>query len=762
MAEHLTLEWSAIDLAHNHKMKNHTMVGGSVMRQSNISLSHLPERPEIDLSFTNISYSVICKNETKRILRKLNGEFKHGTLNAIMGASGAGKSSLMNILVGTTRSGVSGDICINGMKRDSSFHKKCAYIPQIDYHLPYLTVEESVYIATQLKIDVKYNRRKEIVSEVLSALSLSQHARTRCHSLSGGQLKRLSMALELVNNPSLMFFDEPTSGLDSVSSYQCINLLKMLAGGGRTIVCTIHQPSARLFEVFDTLYFLSEGSCLYNGRIESLVPYLAILDLQCPPYHNPSDYITEIASLQYGTESRQRLLTAVQNGKCRQFHNRFCQLKHSNSLPIPPTSYSSSNSISSQSQQQQQQQQQEENEQENEEINELQQQQQQQQENELQQIEEQEQEQQQQEQQQQEQQQEEQQENELQRIKQEQQQENEEEKKREEEKLFGNLKELTTEIIVDDHNSFNNNNDDDNHDHTMGSEKKYKCLIMKSGQFATSATWQFVVIFHRSIRGILRNSSICKLQLLCHVLIGLLIGLLYLSIGNKATHVFNNTSCIFFSLLFCMFAGMMPTLMTFPSEVRVFLRETMNSWYSLRSYFFARTFADLPLQVLLPIVYMSTVYWMTDQPNDFTRFVMILTLAVLTSLIAQAFGVFLSIVTEPGVAVFAGPVSTIPILLFSGYFLPFKSMPIWLSWLSYFSYIRFAFEGSLIAIYGYGRVRLGCEGYCPFENAERILEMFEVNNVDYWRHFIILCSFYVGARMSVYFALRWKCGRMDS
>ncbi|XP_012227947.1 ATP-binding cassette sub-family G member 1-like isoform X1 [Linepithema humile] len=270
------------------------------------------------LFFENISYSVrrgILTKEKKKLLSELNGDFRPGELTAIMGLSGAGKSTLMNILAGFTTISITGKIKVNERERNmSEFRKLSAYIMQDDNLQPFLTVQEAMYVAADLKLKLNHCQKVQRINEILTVMNLNISRSTRTNELSGGERKRLAVALELINNPPVIFLDEPTSGLDSVSSKQCIALLKQLAQEGRTVICTIHQPSATLLNMIDHLYVIADGNCVYTGSTQNLVPYLNNLGLNCPMHYNPIDFLMEICNGDYGSHISQ-LVESIENGK---------------------------------------------------------------------------------------------------------------------------------------------------------------------------------------------------------------------------------------------------------------------------------------------------------------------------------------------------------------------------------------------------------------------------------------------------------------
>lgn len=283
-----------------------------------------PKLKRLNIEFEDIKYVVrtgFFKRENKTIIKGLTGKFLSGELSAIVGPSGAGKSSLLNILSGYELIGASGNVLVNGTKRDVDiFRTNLSFIKQDTDLQPFLTVSEAMHFSANLKVGNSLSRseKKQRVQDILQSVGIYKIRKNTTGKLSGGEKKRLAIALELVNNPPVLILDEPTTGLDSSIANQCISLLKKLANDGRTIVCTIHQPSGLATEMFDALYAIADGKCIYSGGTRNLVPFLAQLDLKCPEIYNPVDYLMEIATDDYG-EQNHRLTEKINNGKNRDY-----------------------------------------------------------------------------------------------------------------------------------------------------------------------------------------------------------------------------------------------------------------------------------------------------------------------------------------------------------------------------------------------------------------------------------------------------------
>ncbi|XP_046660495.1 ATP-binding cassette subfamily G member 4 [Homalodisca vitripennis] len=278
----------------------------------------------MDVEFRNLTFKVDRgivpffgnRDGGRKILKSVSGRFKAGELSAILGPSGAGKSSLLNAISGLRSKGVTGELLVNGLpKEESKFRKMSCYITQEDLLQPMLTLNELMMFAADLKLSSSTRKEKKlVVGDIQATLGLSECKYVRTENLSGGQKKRLCIALELINNPSILFLDEPTSGLDNVTTSHTLRLLRTLAHQGRTIVCTIHQPSASLFQLFDHVYVLAAGLCVYQGPTRELVPFLSAAGLRCPTYYNPADFIIEMTD---GEEEDNiiKLSQATDNGK---------------------------------------------------------------------------------------------------------------------------------------------------------------------------------------------------------------------------------------------------------------------------------------------------------------------------------------------------------------------------------------------------------------------------------------------------------------
>ncbi|KAJ3523927.1 hypothetical protein NM208_g12262 [Fusarium decemcellulare] len=224
----------------------------------------------------NVCYDIVIKGQTRRILTSVDGWVRPGKITALMGASGAGKTTLLDVLADRVTMGVvSGDMLVNGHLRGRSFQRTTGYVQQQDLHLETSTVREALVFSAYLRQpkSTSAQEKLEYVEEVIRLLEMELYADAvigiHGEGLNVEQRKRLSIGVELAAKPEvLLFLDEPTSGLDSQTAWAVATLVRKLADHGQAILCTIHQPSAVLFQQFDRLLLLkSGGETVYFGDI---------------------------------------------------------------------------------------------------------------------------------------------------------------------------------------------------------------------------------------------------------------------------------------------------------------------------------------------------------------------------------------------------------------------------------------------------------------------------------------------------------------
>lgn len=269
-------------------------------------LANYEGEPDI-FSWKHVNYTVPVAGGTRQLLDNVQGYVKPGTMTALMGESGAGKTTLLNVLSERVDVGVvSGDFLINGKSLDDSFKRRTGYVQQQDLHLAEATVRESLQFAARLRqpANIPDSEKMDYVEKIIRLLGMSSYSEALVGSAGRGlnveQRKKLSIGVELVARPSLLLFlDEPTSGLDSQSAWAIVSFMRELAKAGQSILCTIHQPSATLFEQFDRLLLLKKGGkTVYFGDIgdnsKILTDYFTRNGARkCNSTENPAEYILE-------------------------------------------------------------------------------------------------------------------------------------------------------------------------------------------------------------------------------------------------------------------------------------------------------------------------------------------------------------------------------------------------------------------------------------------------------------------------------------
>ncbi|KAF9583604.1 hypothetical protein BGW38_009068 [Lunasporangiospora selenospora] len=277
-----------------------------LVKRSQVLIRQLPytlSTEAASLEFRDIGY--VLNKDMVPTIKNISGAAPAGVVLAVMGPSGAGKSTLVDILAGKRKDGtVSGRIILNGKHvHESEIRRVVGFVDQEDTLPATQTVWEAVLFSAMLRLpeSMPALRKHERVSEVIEMLGLT-HCKDRrignitSRGISGGEKRRVSIAIELITRPPILILDEPTSGLDSYSAHMVVQqLCKLAQSKTTTVILTIHQPRSDIFFMFDQTLVISKGETLYLGPPSEAADYLARRNLVCPSNYNIADYLLDVA-----------------------------------------------------------------------------------------------------------------------------------------------------------------------------------------------------------------------------------------------------------------------------------------------------------------------------------------------------------------------------------------------------------------------------------------------------------------------------------
>ncbi|XP_055694175.1 ATP-binding cassette sub-family G member 4-like [Lutzomyia longipalpis] len=471
----------------------------------------------------------------------------------------------------------------------------------------------------------------EIVLNVLRILGLTAKSSTRVEHLSGGECKRLSIALDLLTNPPVMFLDEPTSGLDSVSAVQVITHLKDLARAGRNVICVIHQPSSRLLELFDDIFIMCNGQCIYNGPLDSMVAKFEEAGFECPQFYNRADFALEIA-----TGERLGSLDNLISKATRRIH---C---------------------------------------------------------------------------------------------------------------------VTGEILKDQENF-----QEEYLEFTKvldKQERKRRSLNRDIDQKYPISQWkQFLILLKRSFVCISRNFVVTQLKILTHLFIGLVVGWIYYDVGNDGAKATTNISLLFFLIMFFYFGNVIPIVLLYPSESKIFYREYLNNWYGFLPYFYSKIIVEIPCLVISTFSTLIPIYYLTNQPMEIDRFFLLANIHLLTMLIALFAGLATGTQFGTEIGMFFMPSSGLIFVVFCGYYIRYNELSPILQPLTFITFFRYIFEGSFQAIYGFERQNLDCSQiFCYLRSVSKIREVMDMTENTYLLDVLGLIVWILVLKFLFFIALRRK------
>lgn len=680
------------------------------------NLKLMADHKPASLYFEDVSYTL----NGKVILDHIQGVAHPGQIMAIMGASGAGKTTFLDILARKNKRGsVEGNFYVNGERVGNSDYKNViGFVDQEDTMLPTLTVHETIMTSALLRLprDMGHAAKELRVYEVEKQLGISHIKDSLIGSeegngrgISGGEKRRVGIACELVTSPSILFLDEPTSGLDAFNAFNVIECLVTLAKTyNRTVIFTIHQPRSNIVALFDQLVLLAKGKTVYSGEFALCQNYFDSIGYSCPPGFNIADYLVDLTmhvespdtsseegdsqpnsddrstgpsstravksiasvreSLDEGDSAGESLLRPNRHRrdsiKKKQERGLFTRKKTTETVPLTnvPSTVLEDHDLPPLSAGQ---------------STAL-------------------------------------------------------------DLLVSSYAQssIASEIREDIQATVSNaqaaNGQSNSFSGGSGTASPNNNTMGRG--YARIGYWrQFTILSQRTWRNLYRNPMLMLTHYAIAILLAVLSGFLFYGLTDDIPG-FQNRLGLFFFLLALFGFSTLTSLTVFASERLLFVRERANGYYSPITYFLAKVVFDIiPLRIIPPIIMGSIVYPMTGLSPDIAHFLPFLLILVLFNLAAAAICLFIGIVCKDhGVANLIGSLVMLFSLLFAGLLLNHDAIPKAALWLQSLSIFHYGFESLIVnevAMLTLRDVKFGLSIEVP---GATILSSFGFDNMALW------------------------------
>ncbi|GAB5354528.1 hypothetical protein AAMO2058_000126200 [Amorphochlora amoebiformis] len=609
---------------------------------------------KIKLEFSDIEVKI----GPRKLLKGITASAHPGQVLSIMGPSGSGKTTLLNSLAGRIKTS-NGKILLNGRPPVKAMKRYIAYVLQDEMFFGTMTVREVMYFTARIRLPESMKDEEKIgrADEIMTLLGIGKCCDSIVgtpfqRGISGGERKRLNIAVQLITWPSLILLDEPTSGLDSSTSLDLLLTLKELAKNGCTVITTIHQPSSAVFNLFDNLLVLADGHTFYYGNAEGVVERFNERGFLCPRTYNPGDFVLELAKSKAVTDA---MFTA--NNATGGVIDPSVHARKPGQMDHTMTKKASLGSIT--------------------------------------------------------------------------------------EKTLSKGEEMKEVSISTDSADLQTDWND---------------------SFASSWTTQFKALLTRAFI-VKKHSAFDNVDMFQVVVIALIVGLVWFRQGNSEDAIQDRFGLVFFIGVFWAFFPMFQSIMTFPTERAILLRERAQGAYRLSAYYTSKVVAEIPLNVINPSLFILICYYMAgvnDDPRVFFSFWFTLILNVETS---AALGMLISASqTNIKKALVAASILILFSMLIAGFYVNSDNIPTWLRWIEWLSYLKYTF-GSLATQVFNPDLEFSCGSPSQYSVCQDgnngpitgtdVLEVQGVANLPLV-YPVVLMGIYAFARISTYFVLFYR------